>query len=169
MHIMWILCSGSRQLNIQVDDLQDKAVIALLREHLASMAAESPEDSCHALDLDGLRAPDVTCWSAWEGAELAGFGAIKRLTPEHGEIKSMKTAPGHLRKGVASKLLSHIIQEAERHGISRLSLETGSTEYFAPARKLYEKYGFMYCEPFGDYTHDPHSVFMTLRLASPPV
>lgn len=151
-------------MEIRVDDLQNETVIALLREHLASMAAESPEDSCHALDLDGLRAPEVTFWSVWDGSKLAGFGAKKRLTPEHGEIKSMKTAPGYLRKGVASKLLSHIIQEAERHGISRLSLETGSMEYFAPARKLYEKYGFIYCEPFGDYKPDPYSIFMTLCL-----
>lgn len=152
------------QLDIRVDDLQSETVISLLREHLAAMATESPEDSCHALDLDSLRTPEVTFWSVWDGVELAGFGAIKLLTPEHAEIKSMKTAPGHVRKGVASKLLSHIIQEAERRGYSRLSLETGSMEYFAPARKLYEKYGFIYCEPFGDYKPDPYSIFMTLCL-----
>ena len=155
---------GKIRLEIRVDDLQSETVIGLLREHLAAMAAESPEDSCHALDLDGLRAPEVTFWSVWDGDELAGFGAVKRLTEEHAEIKSMKTAPGHLRKGVASTLLSHVIQEAERHAISRLSLETGSMEYFAPARKLYASFGFIPCEPFGDYKPDPYSVFMTLSL-----
>lgn len=153
-------------MEIVVDGLQNEAVIALLREHLESMVPTAPAESRHALDLQGLRSPDVTFWSVWDGAELAGFGAIKHLTDEHAEIKSMRTASRHLRKGVASALLHHIIQARSR-GYSQLSLETGAMEFFAPARDLYSAFGFVPCQPFGDFKPNPNSVFMTLQIDKP--
>lgn len=108
--------------------------------------------------------PEVTFWSAWDQGELAGCGAMKELDSEHGEIKSMRTSSAHLRKGVAKQLLEHIIGEAKQRGYQRLSLETGSMEAFEPARRLYENFGFEYCLPFSDYTDDPLSSFMTLKL-----
>jgi putative acetyltransferase len=118
----------------------------------------------HALDLEGLRRPEITFWTAWENGELLGCGALKELDSEHGEIKSMRTAARHLRKGVARKLLEHIIAEAQRRCYTRLSLETGSMEAFEPARRLYAGFGFAYCAPFADYVEDPYSVFMTREL-----
>ena len=140
--------------------------MSLLREHLESMAHESPPESMHALDAEALRAPSITFWTGWEGDELLGCGALKQLEPSHGEIKSMRTAAAHRREGVASRLLEHIIQEAERRSYRQLSLETGSMEAFRAARALYASYGFEYCGPFADYTADPNSVFMTRRTAT---
>lgn len=148
-------------LEIRLDNLDSPQVIALVREHLASMTQTSPAESCHPLDLDGLRGMDVTLWSVWDGENLAGIGALKHLSPKHAEIKSMRTARSYIRKGIASKMLRHIILEAGKKGYKRLSLETGSMEYFEPARRLYESFGFTPCEPFGDYVKDPNSVFMT--------
>ena len=151
-------------MEIRVDDLRGAAVIVLLEEHLRCMAAASPPESCHALDLDGLRQPDITFWSMWEGAELAGVGALKELAADHGEIKSMRTAYPFQRRGVASAMLRHLMAEARRRGYRRLSLETGSMAYFEPARQLYSGFGFEYCPPFNGYTDDPNSVFMTREL-----
>jgi putative acetyltransferase len=125
------------------------------------MHLHSPPESVHALDIEGLRRPEITFWTAWEGGELLGCGALKELDARHAEIKSMRTAARHLRKGVAAKLLTHIIEEARRRGYRRLSLETGSAEAFEPARRLYAGFGFTYCGPFADYVEDPFSVFMT--------
>ena len=133
-------------------------------EHLASMAAISPPESCHALDASELEQPDVTFWSAWEGERLAGCGALKELDPCHGEIKSMRTSARFLRQGVAARVLETILEAARDRGYRRLSLETGSMDEFAPACRLYERYGFTYCSPFADYVLDPNSVFMTLEL-----
>ncbi len=149
---------------IREDTLDSPPVLALLREHLNTLAPTAPRESRHALNLDGLRAPDVTFWSIWDGAELAGFGALKELSPEHGEVKSMRTARAYLRQGVASAILHHIINEARRRGYSCLSLETGSMDFFKPARQLYRSFGFTTCEPFGSYKPDPNSTFMTLTL-----
>ena len=149
---------------IREDPLDSPAVLALLREHLNTLAPTAPAESRHALDLSGLRAPDVTFWSVWDGAELAGFGALKELSPDHGEVKSMRTARAYLRQGVASAVLRHIIDEAQRRGYSRLSLETGAMDFFAPAHQLYRSFGFAPCEPFGSYEPDPNSLFMTLAL-----
>jgi putative acetyltransferase len=149
---------------IRVDDLTGPEIAALLREHLAEMRRISPPESVHALDLDGLRRPEVTFWSAWEGRDLLGCGALKSLDAGHGEIKSMRTTAAHQRKGVAARLLQHIIEEAQRRGYRRLSLETGSQPEFTPARRLYERFGFDYCGPFADYRDDPNSVFMTRCL-----
>ena len=139
-------------------------VQALLRTHLDTMAVHSPPESRHALDLSGLQVAVVTFWTVWDGDALIGCGALKELTPEHGEVKSMHTAAAHRGKGIAARIVEHILAVARARGYTRLSLETGSMEGFAPARGLYERYGFTYCGPFGDYREDPHSVFMTLEL-----
>lgn len=147
--------------------LDDPRVIALLRHHLTSARAQTAPGSAHALDLSGLRASDVTFWSAWEGDTLAGVGALKTLSAEHGEVKSMHTAESMRRKGVGAAMLRHIVGVARARGMARLSLETGSWPYFAAARELYARHGFVECGPFGDYVPDPNSVFMTLDLTSP--
>ena len=149
---------------VRKDPLDNPAVLALLREHLNTLAPTAPAESRHALDISGLRAPDVTFWSVWDGAELAGFGALKELSPDHGEVKSMRTARAYLRQGVASAVLRHIIDEARRRGYTRLSLETGSMAFFAPAHQLYRSFGFTPCQAFGSYKPDPNSVFMTRAL-----
>ena len=124
----------------------------------------SPPESTHALPIEGLRKPEITFWTVWEDGELLGCGALKELDPQHGEIKSMRTATRHLKKGVAKTLLDYILGEAARRGYRRLSLETGSMEAFEPARQLYARAGFTYCAPFADYIKDPNSVFMTREL-----
>jgi putative acetyltransferase len=149
---------------IQIDDLSGPAIQALIEEHLAIMRQQSPPESVHALPLDDLRKPDVTFWSAWDNGELLGCGALKELDPAHGEIKSMRTAARHLRKGVARALLDHLMAEARARRYRRLSLETGSMAAFEPARQLYARAGFRQCPPFADYILDPNSVFMTIEL-----
>ena len=151
-------------MNIIIDDLTHPAVLALLNEHLAEMHAYSPPESVHALDHDELRAPDVTFWTAWDGEELLGCGALKELDARHGEIKSMRTSRSQLRKGVAAAILEHIIAVARERGYERLSLETGSGGPFEAALRFYERHGFEYCEPFADYVLDPFSRFMTREL-----
>lgn len=149
---------------IKVGGLDHQAVRILLADHLSQMAATSPPESSHALDLDALTDKTVSFWTLWQGRELAGCAALKELTSTHGEVKSMKTAADFVRQGVASRLLQHLIQVARQRGYQRLSLETGSMAYFQPARQLYERVGFGYCEPFADYRKDPNNVFMTLSL-----
>lgn len=151
-------------MKIRIDDLKGPEIARLLAEHLEGLAAVTPPESRHALDLDELRAPDVTFWSVWDGSELAGCGALKELDATHGEIKSMRTASAFLRKGVASLVLQHLISEAQRRGYRRLSLETGSSEHFEPAQRLYRKFGFKDCPPFNGYLEDPNSAFMTREL-----
>jgi putative acetyltransferase len=151
-------------MHIELDDLSRPQIHALLQEHLDNMHALSPPESVHALDLGRLRSPDITFWSAWEADTLLGFGALKELDATHGEIKSMRT-PGMLRRrGAGRAILLHILDEARRRGYTRLSLETGSMPAFAPAQRLYESVGFVFCGPFGDYVEDPNSVFMTKLL-----
>lgn len=149
---------------IVVDDLSGPEIAEFLNEHVEEMRSITPLESKHALDLDGLRRPEITFWSVLDGDTLVGCGAIKRLDAEHAELKSMRTASARKRSGVASALLEHILAEARRMGFTRLSLETGAAEFFQPARSLYAKFGFDYCEPFADYRLDPHSVFMTRTL-----
>lgn len=151
-------------MHIKEDDLQGSKVVALLQEHLEHMRATSPPDSTHALDLQALRATEVTFWSAWENESLLGCGAVKELNVRTGEIKSMRTASDHLRKGVASRILQHIIDEANNRSYQRLMLETGSMDAFSSARKLYERFGFIECPPFDEYVEDPNSVFLMLTL-----
>jgi putative acetyltransferase len=152
------------ELLIREDDLTGVEIIALLQEHLRCMALVSPPESRHALDLDGLRKPGITFWTAWNRSDLAGCGAISQLDQQHGEIKSMRTSYAYLRKGVASQMLQHIINEAKRRQYRRLSLETGSMDYFGPARRLYASFGFTSCGPFGTYIEDPNIVFMTKEI-----
>lgn len=151
-------------MEIKLDDLSGSEIRELLQEHLQSALLHSPPESVHALDVAGLSQPEVTFWAAWDNAELLGCGALKQLSPRHGEIKSMRTATPHLRKGVARSMLQHIIEEARGRGYSRLSLETGSMDAFEPARRLYAAFGFTYCGPFADYVEDPYSVFMTREI-----
>ena len=149
---------------IVVDDLTGPEIAAFLDEHVLEMLSISPPESKHALDLEALRAPGITFWSVRDGSAVVGCGALKRLDAGHGEVKSMRTAVARKRSGIASMMLEHIIAEARRMGFTRLSLETGSAEFFAPARGLYEKFGFGYCEPFAGYRPDPLSVFLTRTL-----
>ena len=151
-------------MRISEGGLDDPRVVSLLRTHVELGRAHTAPGSAHALDLSGLRAPDVSFWSVWDGDTLAGVGALKTLSADHGEIKSMHTVESMRRRGVGSLMLRHIMEEARSRGMTRLSLETGSWPFFVPARALYARHGFVECPPFGDYKPDPNSVFMTLEL-----
>lgn len=151
-------------MRIEVDDLSGADVRALLAEHLADMHAASPPESVHALDLDALRAPEVTFVAAREDGLLLGCGALKELDPSHGELKSMRTAAAARGRGVAAAVLAHLLAVARDRGYRRVSLETGAEDVFAPARRLYARHGFTPCAPFADYVEDPNSVFLTLEL-----
>jgi putative acetyltransferase len=159
--------------HIIIDDPERDDVYALLEEHLRDMHAITPAGSVHALDVSRLKVPAITFWSVRDGGALLGCGALKELDPAHGELKSMRTADAFLRQGVAAALrhrgagramIHHIIAVARERGYARLSLETGASAPFLPARRLYESVGFVPCGPFGDYTDDPHSAFLTLAL-----
>ena len=154
-------------MRIEVDDLSGADVQDLLAGHLAEMYATSPACSVHALDLDALRALAVTVWTARDAGRLIGVGALKELAPDHGEVKSMRTAAAARGRGVGEAVLGTILGAARARGYSRVSLETGSQPFFAPARRLYARHGFVECAPFADYVLDPSSVFMTLELPSP--
>ncbi|WP_189458669.1 GNAT family N-acetyltransferase [Jeongeupia chitinilytica] len=151
-------------MRIERDDLTHPLVHALLREHLSGMQANSPEGCVQALDLSGLKTPAVTFWTAWDGDALLGCGALKALDDENGEIKSMRTAQLHLRRGVAQAILGTVLAEAARRGYARVSLETGSSPAFGAAQALYARNGFVRCGPFGDYVPNDFSVFMTRVL-----
>ncbi len=146
------------------DDLTGPEIRALLEEHFAGMLANSPKDSCHFLDFEGLKGPGVTFWSVWDEAALLGCGALKEIDPTQGEVKSMRTHADQLRNGAAAAMLDHIIATAKARSYQRLSLETGSGPAFDAAHGLYLRYGFEYCPPFADYKEDPFSRFMTLSL-----
>ena len=148
-------------------DLTDPRVVDLLHHHLANSEAHSGPGSSHALDLEALQSPDVSFWAAWNGETLVATGALKQLSGGHGEVKSMHTAEAARRRGAGSAMLGHIISVARSRGISRLSLETGSWDYFWPAVALYRRHGFIECPPFADYRPDPNSIFMTLDLCAP--
>ncbi|WP_410055416.1 GNAT family N-acetyltransferase [Phycicoccus sp. M110.8] len=150
---------------IRLGGLDTPQVRALLAEHLADMHRYSPAESVHALDADRLRTPDLTFWSVWDGDEAIGCGALRELDPTHGELKSMRVATAHRRRGVGAMVLAHLVGEATRRGYARVSLETGPQAEFAPARALYARHGFVECGPFGPYALDEFSVFMTLELA----
>lgn len=151
-------------MRIEIDDLSRAEIHLLLQEHLHSMHRLSPPESVHALDLDKLRKPEITFWSAWEGSLLLGCGALKQLSPTHGEIKSMRTPAARRRQGAGRAILAHILEVAKHRSYALLSLETGTAEEFRPAHMLYESVGFARCGPFGDYNDDPNSIFMSLRL-----
>ena len=152
-------------MEIRIDDLQGAAIQALLQEHLDAMHEHSPPESVHALDLGALRHPSITFWTSWNGDDLLGCGALKQLDQTHAELKSMRTASAHLRKGVARALLQHILAAARTRGVQRVSLETGTPAPFTPAQTLYANEGFVVCGPFAGYVLDPYSLFMTKLLA----
>jgi putative acetyltransferase len=149
---------------IELDDLTAPATIAFLEDHVTQLRALTPPESTHALDLDGLRAPGVVFWSARDGDAVVGCAALKALDDTHAEVKSMRTAADRARQGIASRLLATVIEHARDDGFRRLSLETGSSGAFAPARALYARHGFTECAPFADYRPDPLSVFMTREI-----
>lgn len=152
-------------IRIEPDDPARPDVHALLSEHLADMFATSPAESVHALDHSALSHESITFWTAREDGVLLGCGALKALSAGRAEIKSMRTTAQARGRGVATRLLEHIVAEAVRRGYELLSLETGTEDYFAPARRLYARHGFTECPPFGDYALDPHSVFMELPVS----
>ncbi|MGC3993221.1 MAG: GNAT family N-acetyltransferase [Propionicimonas sp.] len=149
---------------IRSDDLSGEATRRLISAHLDGMHALSPAESCHALDVDGLRDPSVTFWSAWVDGELAGIGALKQLDAQRGEVKSMRVDDRFRGSGVGRAILRHLVGEATRRGLTSLWLETGTSPDFAPAQGLYASEGFVHCGPFDGYVLDPHSVFMTRQL-----
>lgn len=138
----------------------------MLQEHVQSMHLYSPPESIHVLDADGLRKPEITFWSIWENEELLGCGALRELDSAQGEVKSMRTATAHRRKGVARRMLEHLLIVARERGYQRLYLETGSEAAFVAARNLYASFGFEPCGPFGEYVLDPYSAYMTMELGS---
>jgi putative acetyltransferase len=154
---------------IRPGDFSDDRVKALLARHLEGMHASSPPGHVFALDWSGLQQPEISFYALWESEELLGFGALKELGPRAGEIKSMRTADAHLRRGVAAAILDHIITEARRRGYTRLSLETGSGPAFEPALALYRNHGFIEGGAFGDYEKSPFNQFLHLDLASTQV
>ena len=151
-------------MRIDVDDLSRTAVHDLLSEHLANMHELSPPEQVFALDLSKLKAPDITFWTAWDDGLLLGCGALKALSPTHGEIKSMRTPARLRRRGAGRAILGRIIETARQRGYRTLSLETGSHPAFGAAESLYRSHGFQRCGAFAGYVDNPHSVFMALRL-----
>jgi putative acetyltransferase len=154
-------------MHIEIDDLTRRVVHQLLHEHLANMYEITPADKVFALDLSKLRSPDITFWTVWEADALLGCGALKELTPSHGEVKSMRTSVSARRRGAGRAVLMEIVRTARQRGYEALSLETGSHPAFLPAQQLYRSLGFEYTGPFADYQEDPHSVFMRLALREP--
>lgn len=158
------MAKSDSTLKIRMDTAEDPRVIALLQGHLSLMRASSPPESVFALDLEALRASEVTFWTMWQGDEVISSGALRQLTPQHGEIKSMHTLAAHRGKGAGAKMLDHILDEARARGYRRVSLETGSADVFLPAQRLYQRYGFSFCGAFAPYEANPFSVFMTREL-----
>lgn len=150
-------------------DFADPRILTLLQTHVQSARAETAAGSAHALDLTGLQSPQIEFWAMWDGNDLLGIGALKILAPDHGEVKSMHVAQSRRRTGAGSRMLVHIMETAKLKGMSRLSLETGSSAYFYPARELYRRHGFVECAPFADYKADPNNRFMTIELRPTPV
>ena len=150
--------------DIRRGDLDDPRIVALLRHHFDTCHAVTPPGSAHVFDVSRLAAPEIDFWAAWDGDTLLGVGAMKPLDPTHGEVKSMHTAEAARRRGVGGAILRHIMATSRERGIARLSLETGSFAYFAPAVALYRAHGFTDCPPFGDYRPDPNSLFLTRPL-----
>lgn len=149
---------------IEPADLESAAFIALMEEHRLAMQATAPLESQHALDLSGLKQPHVRVWVLREGDAPLGCGALQHHDAAHVEIKAMRTSRAHLRRGVGKAVLAYLLQEAQASGYARASLETGSMDYFAPARRMYADAGFVECAPFADYVDDPNSTYMTRAL-----
>jgi len=152
-------------MKILLDDLTGEAIAEFLAEHIRDMRAISPPESKHALDLEGLRQPNITFWTAWDDDEIVGCGALKELDAWHGELKSMRVSASRRHQGIGGRLLQHILDVAKARGYRRVSLETGAMPFFEPARRLYASFGFEPCAPFADYRPDPNSVFMSKTLS----
>jgi putative acetyltransferase len=151
-------------IRITIGDFKDPRVVDLVCIHRATARAETAVGSAHALDLAELQAPNISFWTIWDDQVLLGCGALKTLSSDHGEVKTMHTAQFMRRGGIGSTMLRHIIATARARGMSRLSLETGASDYFRPARAFYKSHGFRECAPFGDYVLDPNSIFLSLNL-----
>jgi putative acetyltransferase len=151
-------------MDIRLSGLDDPRVIALLEHHYATCHAITPPGSAHAFDVSRLKAADVRFWTGWDDGAPVVTGALKRLSPAHGEVKSMHTAQAARRKGYGALMLRHIVAEARKLNFTRLSLETGSFDFFRPAVALYKAHGFIECPPFEGYKPDPNSTFLTCGL-----
>ena len=136
----------------------------LLKNHFIELRAASPEGSAHVLDIPGLKIPSIKFWSLWKDDQLMGCGALKFLEKNHGEFKSIRVADQFRKKGIGERIINHLIEEAKKLKISKLSIETGAGEFFAPARKLFNKFGFKISEPFAHYKVDPNSCYFSLDL-----
>ena len=147
-------------------DFADPALAAFLRAHLDDMEPTAPPESRHALDLAALQGAHVRLWVAHAGDQIVGTAALARIEDRHEELKSMRTDPARRGRGVASRLLTHVLDDARSRGVERVSLETGTMAFFAPARAFYDRAGFAPCAPFGSYVDDPNSTFMTMTLAA---
>ena len=145
-------------------NFDDPEVHKLLTKHFIELRAASPEGSAHVLDIPGLKTPSIKFWSLWDNNQLIGCGALKFLDETHGEFKSIRVADKHRKKGMGEKIISHLITEAKKIGIKRLSIETGAGEFFSPARKLFKKFGFKACKPFAHYKEDPNSCYFDLEI-----
>ena len=142
--------------NLEVNDL--------LKKHFIELRSVSPAGSTHVLDIDGLKDPSIKFWSLWENNKLIGCGALKFLEKDHGEFKSIRVADEFRKKGIGKRIINHLIEEAKKLEISKLSIETGAGEFFLPARNLFSKFGFKTCPPFAHYKNDPNSCYFTLNL-----
>lgn len=151
-------------MKIEAGELTDPRVLAMLAHHVTSARAQTAPGSAHALDLAGLKAADIAFFALWDDETLLAIGALKRLSPHEGEVKSMHTLAARRRSGAGSVMLRHLVETARRDGLHTVYLETGSWDYFQPARAFYLRHGFSECPPFGDYERDPNSVFMRLDL-----
>ncbi len=154
-------------MDIKEGQLDDPRVLALLETHVSRARAETAPGKAHALDVSGLNTPDIRFFTLWDNETLLGCGALKTLSPGHGEVKSMHTAEAHRGLGAGSRILKHMIDQARAMGLTRLSLETGTWPYFHPAYRVYLRHGFVDCPPFADYKADPDRRFMTLDLSVP--
>jgi putative acetyltransferase len=154
------------EIRIERADFSRPELAEFLQAHLDDLAPTAPAESRHALDLGKLQAPTVRLWVGYDGPDIVSTGALAALDPGHEELKSMRTDPRRRRQGLARGMLHHLLADAQARGVRRVSLETGSMDFFAPARALYRSEGFEHCAPFGSYVADPNSVFMT-RLTRP--
>ena len=136
----------------------------LLKKHFIELRSVSPAGSTHVLDIDGLKDPSIKFWSLWENNKLIGCGALKFLEKDHGEFKSIRVADEFKKKGIGERIINHLIEEAKKLKISKLSIETGAGDFFLPARNLFSKFGFKSCPPFAHYNDDPNSCYYTLDL-----
>ena len=145
-------------------NFENSEVNELLNKHFIELRTVSPEGSAHVLDIEGLKDKSIKFWSLWDNNQLIGCGALKFLEKNHGEFKSIRVADKFRRSGIGEKIIKHLIEEAKKLEISKLSIETGAGDFFIPARKLFSKFGFKKCIPFAHYKEDPNSCYFTLNL-----